>query len=79
MSTCSTTSPRRSEGLAACQASADGQAFRQPLEDIVRAGTPVQVLGFREHASYSAASDTLEFVDLEDIPGVSGNSYRESA
>jgi uncharacterized protein len=51
-------------------ASADGQAFRHPLEDIAREGTPVQVLGFREHASWALASDTLEFVDLEDIPGV---------
>ena len=62
---------RRSEGLASVLvASADGQAFRQPLEDIARAGIPVQVLGFREHASWALASDTLEFVDLEDIPGV---------
>ncbi|MEV0669540.1 NYN domain-containing protein [Mycobacterium sp. NPDC050441] len=62
---------RRSEGLAAVLvASADGQAFRQPLEEIAREGTPVQVLGFREHASWALASDTLEFVDLEDIPGV---------
>ena len=62
---------RRSEGLAGVLvASADGQAFRQPLEDIARAGIPVQVLGFREHASWALASDTLEFVDLEDIPGV---------
>ncbi len=62
---------RRSEGLAGLLvASADGQAFRQPLEEIARAGTPVQVVGFREHASWALASDTLEFVDLEDIPGV---------
>jgi uncharacterized protein len=63
---------RRSEGLAALVvASADGQAFRLPLEDIARAGgTPVQVIGFREHASWALASDTLEFVDLEDIEGV---------
>lgn len=62
---------RRSEGLAAVLvASADGQAFRLPLEDIARSGTPVSVLGFREHASWALASDTLEFVDLEDIPGV---------
>ncbi|WP_299564581.1 NYN domain-containing protein [uncultured Mycolicibacterium sp.] len=62
---------RRSEGLAGLLvASADGQAFREPLENIARAGTPVQVLGFREHASWALASDTLEFVDLEDIPGV---------
>jgi putative heme uptake system protein len=62
---------RRTEGLAALVvASADGQAFRQPLEEIARAGVPVQVLGFREHASWALASDTLEFVDLEDISGV---------
>jgi putative heme uptake system protein len=63
---------RRAEGLAAVLvASADGQAFRAPLEEIARDdGTPVTVLGFREHASWALASDSLEFVDLEDIPGV---------
>jgi uncharacterized protein len=62
---------RRTEGLAALVvASADGQAFRQPLEAVARDGTPVQVIGFREHASWALASDTLEFVDLEDIAGV---------
>jgi uncharacterized protein len=62
---------RYDEGLAALVvASADGQAFRQPLEEISRGGVPVQVLGFREHASWALASDTLEFVDLEDIAGV---------
>jgi uncharacterized protein len=62
---------RRSEGLASVfVASADGQAFRLPLEEIAREGIPVRVLGFREHASWALASDTLEFVDLEDIPGV---------
>lgn len=63
---------RRREGLAGLVvASADGQAFRLPLEEIAREdGTPVHVLGFREHASWALASDTLEFVDLEDIPGV---------
>ncbi len=62
---------RSAEGLAALMvASADGQAFRQPLEEISRGGVPVQVLGFREHASWALASDTLEFVDLEDIAGV---------
>ncbi|GFG73933.1 NYN domain-containing protein [Mycobacterium botniense] len=62
---------RCTEGLAALVvASADGQAFRQPLEEIARAGVPVQVLGFREHASWALASDSLEFVDLEDIDGV---------
>ncbi|GAS99709.1 protein of unknown function [Mycolicibacterium canariasense] len=62
---------RRSEGLAGLVvASADGQAFRAPLEEIAHDGIPVQVLGFREHASWALASDTLEFVDLEDIAGV---------
>jgi putative heme uptake system protein len=62
---------RSQQGLAALMvASADGQAFRLPLEEIARSGVPVQVLGFREHASWALASDTLEFVDLEDITGV---------
>ena len=62
---------RSQEGLAALMvASADGQAFRLPLEEISHSGVPVQVLGFREHASWALASDTLEFVDLEDIAGV---------
>lgn len=62
---------RQSEGLAGVLvASADGQAFRQPLEDIAHSGVAVQVLGFREHASWALASETLDFVDLEDIPGV---------
>ena len=62
---------RYRDGLAALMvASADGQAFRQPLEEVARSGTPVQVLGFREHASWALASVTLEFVDLEDIAGV---------
>ncbi len=62
---------RRGAGLAGIMvASADGQAFREPLEQIAADGVPVQVLGFREHASWAVTSDTLEFVDLEDIPGV---------
>jgi putative heme uptake system protein len=62
---------RRREGLASVYvASADGQAFRLPLEELGRDGIGVHVLGFREHASWALASDTLEFVDLEDIPGV---------
>ena len=66
---------RHQEGLAALVvASADGQAFRQPLEEIARTGVPVQVIGFREHSSWALASDTLDFVDLEDIAGV----FRES-
>jgi len=51
-------------------ASADGQAFREPLEALAAAGVPVQVLGFREHAAWAVASDHVHFLDLEDIPGV---------
>ncbi|WP_182358213.1 NYN domain-containing protein [Tomitella gaofuii] len=51
-------------------ASADGQAFREPMELLVDAGVPVQVIGFHEHASWAVASPKLEFVDLEEIPGV---------
>ncbi|MGH3724865.1 MAG: NYN domain-containing protein [Mycobacterium sp.] len=62
---------RSAEGLAGVLvASADGQAFREPMEKIAGDGVPVSVLGFREHASWALISDTLEFVDLEDIPGV---------
>ena len=59
------------DGLAGIMvASADGQAFREPLEKLAAAGVAVQVLGFREHASWAVSSSSLEFVDLEDIPGV---------
>lgn len=51
-------------------ASADGQAFREPLERLAETGIPVQIIGFREHASWAVASELLDFVDLEDIPGV---------
>ncbi|MBU3066218.1 NYN domain-containing protein [Nocardia sp. NEAU-G5] len=62
---------RRGAGLAGIMvASADGQAFREPLEEIAASGVPVQVLGFREHASWAVTSDILDFIDLEDIPGV---------
>lgn len=62
---------RKEQGLAAVVvASADGQAFREPLEELRELGIAVCVLGFREHASWALASDSLEFVDLEDIPGV---------
>lgn len=61
----------RDGGLAGVMvASADGQAFREPLESIAATGVSVQVLGFREHASWAVTSEALEFLDLEDIPGV---------
>ena len=50
-------------------ASADGQAFREPLEDLAE-DIPVTVIGFREHATWAVQHDTITFLDLEDIPGV---------
>lgn len=50
-------------------ASADGQAFREPLEELAE-DIPVTVIGFREHATWATQSELLEFVDLEEIDGV---------
>ncbi|WP_026918217.1 NYN domain-containing protein [Gordonia shandongensis] len=62
---------RHSPGLAGViVASADGQAFREPLLEIAAEGVPVTVIGFREHASWALTCDEIEFIDLEDIPGV---------
>ncbi|MCG7279350.1 MULTISPECIES: NYN domain-containing protein [Corynebacterium] len=51
-------------------ASADGQNFQEPIEQLADAGIPVTVLGFHEHAAWAVQSETIDFVDLEDIPGV---------
>lgn len=51
-------------------ASADGQAFREPLLDLARQGIPVTVIGFREHAAWATSAVEIEFIDLEDIPAV---------
>lgn len=62
---------REHTGLASVVvASADGQAFREPLLALAAEGIPVTVIGFREHASWALSSDGLEFTDLEDIDGV---------
>ncbi|MBT0567491.1 NYN domain-containing protein [Williamsia sp. CHRR-6] len=62
---------RHTVGLAGLVvASADGQAFREPIEQIAAEGTPVTVLGFREHASWAVTSEAIDFLDLEDIAGV---------
>ncbi|MDL9935158.1 NYN domain-containing protein [Gordonia sp. ABSL1-1] len=62
---------RHTVGLAGVVvASADGQAFREPLGEIAAEGVPVTVIGFREHASWALTADDLRFIDLEDIPGV---------
>lgn len=62
---------RREAGLldALVVASADGQNFRELLEELSDE-IPVTVLGFQEHATWALGSDVLEFIDLEDIPGV---------
>ena len=62
---------RHTVGLAGLVvASADGQAFREPLLEIAAEGTPVTVIGFREHAAWALSSENIEFIDLEDIDGV---------
>lgn len=62
---------RRDEGVLSgvVVASADGQNFRELLEELAE-DIPVTVLGFQEHAHWAVDNDTLEFLDLEDIPGV---------
>lgn len=62
---------RHTVGLAGLVvASADGQAFRDPLIEVARDGIPVTVIGFREQASWALTTDELQFIDLEDIAGV---------
>ncbi|GGG79642.1 NYN domain-containing protein [Corynebacterium pelargi] len=48
-------------------ASADGRNFKDLLEDL---DCDVTVLGFREHATWALNSESINFVDLEDVPGV---------
>ena len=50
-------------------ASADGQNFRETLEELA-VDIPVRVLGFHEHSAWAVASENIKFTDLEDIPGV---------
>lgn len=62
---------RHTTGLAGViVASADGQAFREPLLELAREGVPVTVIGFREHAAWATTATEIEFIDLEDIPAV---------
>ncbi len=51
-------------------ASADGQNFQETLEELHAEGVPVTVIGFHEHAAWAVSSQAIEFLDLEDIPGV---------
>lgn len=50
-------------------ASADGRNFKELLEELADE-IPVTVIGFEEHANWAVDSEVLEFVDLEEIPGV---------
>jgi putative heme uptake system protein len=49
-------------------ASGDGQAFREPLEELAAQGVEVIVLAFAEEATYALTSSLLRFFDLEDVP-----------
>lgn len=51
-------------------ASADGQNFRELLEKLVNLGIPATVIGFHEHASWAVSHPSINFLDLEEIPGV---------
>lgn len=51
-------------------ASADGQNFRETLEQLVADGIPATVIGFHEHASWAVSNEDIEFIDLEEISGV---------
>ena len=63
---------RRDEGIleGVVVASADGQNFQEMLEELENSRIPTTVIGFREHAAWAVNSEIIEFVDLEDIPGV---------
>jgi uncharacterized protein len=49
--------------------SGDGRNFAEPLEALARRGTSVVVVAFSEVAGYAIASDLLQFIDIEDVPG----------
>ncbi|MCZ9309615.1 NYN domain-containing protein [Corynebacterium uberis] len=63
---------RRQEGVLAgvVVASADGRNFQDTLEELAADGVPVTVVGFHERASWAIGHETIDFIDLEDIPGV---------
>ena len=63
---------RHAEGIlrGVVVASADGQNFRELLLELADDGIPATVIGFHEHASWAVTAENIEFVDLEEIPGV---------
>ncbi|WP_395170241.1 NYN domain-containing protein [Corynebacterium kroppenstedtii] len=54
-------------------ASADGRNFQPRLEELAADGIDVAVLGFYEHATWAVMSETIRFIDLEDVPDVFAN------
>ncbi|MCU1630632.1 MAG: hypothetical protein JWP64_5581 [Pseudonocardia sp.] len=63
---------RRNEGSLrhVVVASGDGRAFLDPLEKLISEHVDVTVIGFREYANFALGSETISFLDLEDIDGV---------
>lgn len=51
-------------------ASGDGRAFKEPLERLIDDHIDVTVIGFREYANFALNSETISFLDLEDMDGV---------
>lgn len=51
-------------------ASADGQNFKETLDELAADGVKVIVVGFHEHATWALSDPNIQFVDLEQIPGV---------
>lgn len=51
-------------------ASGDGAAFAGPMAALAETGVAVTVLGYVEEAGWAVTAPGLDFVDLEDVPGV---------
>ena len=56
-------------------ASADGQAFREPLEEISASGVPVTVLGFREHAAWASGPGGERLVPRRSVHAVHAQDH----
>jgi uncharacterized protein len=52
----------------------DARAFLEPLGDLADRGVAVNVLGFAEFAGALSTAEFLQFVDLESIEGLFGES-----
>ena len=51
-------------------ASNDARRFTDPLKSVAQAGVGATAIGFAELAGELTTSDEIEFVDLEEIPGL---------